>query len=123
MIKIKFLDNNMFLVRFNRESNNANFNYYIKIITTKLVYCVKPNLNEDKGWLFHHSKLKEVISYFENPLFENEYEPPSYIEMGSEMKLQPYEYQKEAIYFAIQEKEALMVLPCGSGKLQISLCR
>lgn len=37
------------------------------------------------------------------------------------MKLQPYEYQKEAIYAGIQEKETLMVLPCGSGKTPIAI--
>jgi hypothetical protein len=117
LIKIKFLNNNTFLVKFNRDNVNANFNYYINIITSKLIYCVKPNLGEEKGWIFHHSKLKEVISYFKDPVYENEYIPPDYMDMGSDMKLQPYEYQKEAIYFGIQEKEGLLVLPCGSGKL------
>lgn len=115
MIKIKFLENNMFIVRFN--GDRSGFNNYIKIITSKLIYCAKPNIDMTGGWIFHHSKLTEVTSYFDNILYENEYSAPDYINMGEDMKLQPYEYQKEAIYFGIQELEALMVLPCGSGKL------
>lgn len=114
MIKIKFLENYNFLVKFNGDLKN--FNNYIRIITTKLLYCAKPNIERTGGWIFSYDKLDEVVSYFNDVVYENEYTPPVYFEMGKDMKLQPYLYQKEAIYFAIENKEALMVLPCGSGK-------
>lgn len=119
MIKIKFLDNNMFLVKFN--GNIAGFDNYINVITSKLIYCAKPNKDKLGGWIFHHSKLQEVLSYFKDVVYDNEYIPPIYFNMGKDMKLQPYEYQKEAIYFALQNREALMVLPCGSGKTPIAI--
>lgn len=37
--------------------------------------------------------------------------------MGSMMKLQPYPYQKEIIKFCLDAKTALIVSPCGSGRL------
>lgn len=37
-------------------------------------------------------------------------------EIGSTMKLQPYKYQKESIRFVLDNKNALLVLPCGAGK-------
>lgn len=115
MIKIRFLDNNMFLVKFN--GDRKYFMNYISKIMSKLLYCAEPNLEKTGGWIFHYSKLKEVVSVFNNEVeFENEYTPPVYFDMGKNMKLQPYDYQKEAIYFAINNLNALMVLPCGSGR-------
>lgn len=115
MIKIRFLENNKFLVRFNGDISY--FNSYIRIIISKLLYCAKPNMEQTGGWIFPYNKLDEVKSYFNDVVYENDYIPPVYLDMGKNMKLQPYEYQKEAIYFAIENKEALMVLPCGSGKI------
>ena len=45
-------------------------------------------------------------------------------DIGSTMKLQPYLYQKEAINFALKNKNALIILPCGSGKspIGVGLC-
>lgn len=37
-------------------------------------------------------------------------------DIGSTMKLKPYYYQKEAIKFALDKQNALIILPCGSGK-------
>lgn len=113
MIKIKFLDNNTFLVR-----NNGGikyFNKYINIITKKLLYCAIPCFEKNGGWIFNINKLDEIKSYFKNIKYENEYIAPKYQEMGKNMKLQPYDYQKEAINFAIENENALLVLPCGAG--------
>lgn len=41
--------------------------------------------------------------------------------MGSTMKLQPFPYQKEAIYHAIHNPNTLMILPVGSGKTPIAI--
>lgn len=114
MIKIRFLDNNMFLVKFN--GNKKYFMDYMTKILSKLLYCAEPNTQRTGGWIFHYSKLEEVKQVFNDQVeFDNEYKPPVYFEMGKNMKLQPYDYQKEAIYFAINNLNALMVLPCGSG--------
>lgn len=120
MIKIRFLDNNEFLVRFN--GDRKYFMDYISKITSKLLYCAEPNLDKTGGWTFHYLKLEEVKKVFNDQVeFENDYTPPVYSDMGKNMKLQPYDYQKEAIYFAINNLNALMVLPCGSGKTPIAI--
>lgn len=36
--------------------------------------------------------------------------------MGSMMKLQPYDYQKEVIKFCVDTENSLIVLPCGAGR-------
>lgn len=44
-----------------------------------------------------------------------------YRDIGSEMKLPPFEYQREAINFALNRERALLILPCGSGKTPIGI--
>lgn len=44
-----------------------------------------------------------------------------YQNIGKTMKLEPYEYQKEAIKFGLDKKEALIVYPCGAGKTPIGI--
>lgn len=113
MIKIRFLDNNEFLVR---NGDSKGIFKYLAIISTKLLYYAKPCLSG--GWIFHYNNLNKVLNAFDNNVvYENEYTPPPYADMGKNMLLQPYDYQKEAIYFAINIKEGLLVLPCGSGKI------
>lgn len=116
MIKIRFLENNEFLVR---NGNAKDIFKFLAIISMKLLYYAKPNLSG--GWIFHYNHIERVKSAFhgDEVIYENEYIPPVYADMGKNMKLQPYDYQKEAIYFAISVREALLVLPCGSGKTPI----
>ena len=44
-----------------------------------------------------------------------------YQSMGVWMKLQPYDYQKETIKFCLDNRESLIVLPCGAGKTPIMI--
>lgn len=118
MIKIRFLDNNKFHVRYN--GNQEDIFEYLAIIS-KNIYYAMPNF-EEGGWIFHYNKLNDIIKAFDNKvIYENEYNPPAYIDIGKNMKLQPYDYQKEAIYYGIQNKNALLVLPCGAGKTPIAI--
>ena len=61
-------------------------------------------------FLLKHKNVK-ITSYLEEKL----------VNIGSNMKLKPYLYQKEAIQFAIDTKNALIILPCGSGKTAIGI--
>lgn len=118
MIKIRFLDNNKFNVRFN--GNQKDIFEYLAIIS-KNIYYAMPNFDEG-GWIFHYSKFNDIVKAFSNKVvYENEYNPPEYLDMGKNMKLQPYDYQKEAIHYAINSRNALLVLPCGSGKSPIMI--
>lgn len=118
MIKIRFLDNNKFLVRYN--GNQEDIFKYLAIIS-KNIYYAMPNF-EEGGWIFHYNKFNDIIKAFDNKvIYENEYNPPAYITVGKNMKLQPYDYQKEAIYYGIENKNALLVLPCGAGKTPIAI--
>ena len=116
-ITLKYLKNNQFLIRYN--GDRRQFDLYINTIMNKLIYCAKANTDACGGWIFHYSKLEEIKSLFDTILYQNEYLEPDYMSMGQDMKLQPYEYQKEAIYYAINNLNSLMVLPCGSGKTPI----
>lgn len=119
MIKLRYLDNNQFLIQYN--GNRSEFDSYINAIFKKLYYHAKPNLDTGGGWIFHYSKLEEIQNLFKDIKYENNYTAPPYIDIGKDMKLQPYEYQKEAIYFAINNLNSLMVLPCGSGKTPLMI--
>lgn len=61
----------------------------------------------DKGWIIPN--LNELEKYFD--IKENT--PTN--EIGQNLKLKPYSYQKEAIEFCLKQEKALLVLPCGSG--------
>lgn len=117
MIKIRFLENNIMLIRFNGDKKY--FIWYVTIMLKRFSYCSKPH--KGGGWELHYNKLSDIQKAFKDIVYENEYTPPVYAEMGKDMKLQPYDYQKEAIYFAVENREALLVLPCGSGKTPIMI--
>lgn len=44
---------------------------------------------------------------------ENNYD--NLLALKSQMRLTPYDYQKEAIDFALKKLSSLMLLPCGAG--------
>ena len=70
-----------------------------------------------KGWLvkdlneleFHFGTLDSMRT---NDIVLSE----DLADIGKNMKLQPYPYQKEAIKFCLDHLNALLVLPCGSGR-------
>ena len=119
MITLKYLENNEFIILYN--GDRSDFDLYLNTIMKELFHCAKPNLEHGGGWIFHYSKLNQVRKAFNNIVYINEYVAPPYMDMGKDMKLQPYEYQKEAIHFAINNLNSLMVLPCGSGKTPLMI--
>ncbi len=56
-----------------------------------------------------------------NNSFKTEYITMPWDSIGSTMKFQPYEYQKETIYFGTSNDNALFLLPCGAGKTFITI--
>ena len=48
------------------------------------------------------------------------YKSEDYANMGKDLKLQPYEYQKELIKFCVDHPEALLICPCGSGNIRLT---
>ena len=73
---------------------------------------VQYNLN-NKTWIVSESIYQEL---------ENKFSVDSYFNLGSCMKLQPYDYQKEIANFILHNKKALVVAPCGAGKTPIVIC-
>ena len=73
----------------------------------------KPKNSE---WIVPKSYLEDVQSNFEYELQVNPWD-----NMGADLKLAPYPYQKEAIYYAINNTNSLLILPTGSGKTPIGI--
>lgn len=73
---------------------------------------VQYNLN-NKTWIVSESIYQEL---------ENKFSVDSYFNLGSCMKLQPYDYQKEIANFILHNKKALVVAPCGAGKTPVVIC-
>lgn len=75
-------------------------------------------LKKFKGpeWIVPKSYLEEVQEKFDYELQSNPWD-----NMGKEMKLSPYPYQKEAIHYAISNLNSLLILPTGSGKSAIGV--
>lgn len=68
---------------------------------------------DNKTWIVSESIYQEL---------ENKFSVDSYFNLGSCMKLQPYDYQKEIANFILHNKKALIVAPCGSGKSPVIIC-
>jgi SNF2 family DNA or RNA helicase len=115
-----------YLVRF--KGKKYQFNEYIN----KIMSLVEKSWNmEEKCWMIPKSSLQLLhIKFGENIQFLDEVQQSTdshkliitdYENMGINMKLNPYDYQKEAIKFGIDSLNSLIVYPCGSGKTPIGI--
>lgn len=62
-------------------------------------------------WIVSKDHFEDIKSKFEYTIKINPWDS-----IGSHMKLQPYPYQKEAIYYALNNPNSLLILPTGAGK-------
>lgn len=124
--------NDMYIVKF--IGKPSEFNDYI----TKIMSVKKKKLDpESKRWAFEENEIRiirelfgmndsspkpKVAEQIQNSIIsKSSTVVTGYEDIGKNMKLQPYDYQKETIKFAKEAKEALLVLPCGSGKTPIGI--
>lgn len=69
-------------------------------------------LTDKVGWKVPKCYIPELTKSF-----EIEYVKNSWDDIGKDLKLEPYCYQKETIQFGVDNKKGLLILPCGSGKI------
>lgn len=62
-------------------------------------------------WIVSKDHFEDIKSKFEYTIKINPWNS-----IGADMKLQPYPYQREAIYYALNNPNSLLILPTGSGK-------
>jgi len=114
VIKVTQLNNNH-LISFNGEKKDFNQYMFLLSKVERKKYSLK-----DKGWVVPDLiEIKNIFDYKE--VEQNvtvQIDDSKYRDIGKNMKLQPYPYQKEAIKFCIDNLKALLVLPCGSGKIK-----
>lgn len=128
MIEVTRLEK-QYLITFKGEKKD--FNQYMFLLSQ--VKAKSYSLKE-KGWLVPNlNEVNQVFNRVETfeaskSIQQNVVKPADsrptmqqnvtslYDDMGKNMKLQPYPYQKEAIKFCLDHLKALLVLPCGSGK-------
>ena len=65
-------------------------------------------------WIVFKDYFEDIKSKFEYTIKINPWNS-----IGADMKLQPYPYQREAIYYALNNPNSLLILPTGSGKSTI----
>ena len=65
-------------------------------------------------WIVFKDYFEDIKSKFEYTIKINPWNS-----IGANMKLQPYPYQREAIYYALNNPNSLLILPTGSGKSTI----
>ena len=66
------------------------------------------------NWIVSKDHFEDIKSKFEYTIKINPWDS-----IGTNMKLQPYPYQKEAIYYALNNPNSLLILPTGAGKSTI----
>lgn len=111
MLLIKYLDNNKIAVSLDTNSQKER-NYYLNT----MMFTLKYSKIDNKSFIFNYKDIDLLKKYFKEIKFINEYTPPIYNDMGKDMKLQPYDYQKECIWFIKNHLNSLLIAPCGSGK-------
>ena len=62
-------------------------------------------------WIVSKDHFEDIKSKFEYTIKINPWDS-----ISTNMKLQPYPYQKEAIYYALNNPNSLLILPTGAGK-------
>lgn len=62
-------------------------------------------------WIISKEYLKGIQDNFETELLKHPWD-----DIGEDMKLKPYPYQKESIYYTLINPTSLLILPPGSGK-------
>lgn len=67
-------------------------------------------------WIISKDHFEDIKSKFEYTIKINPWDS-----IGADMKLQPYPYQKEAIYYALNNPNSLLILPTGAGKTTIGI--
>lgn len=67
-------------------------------------------INTDK-WIIPN----EIISLLEEECNVERFISP-WKDVGKDLKYEPYEYQKETVFFGSEQESALLLLPTGSGK-------
>ncbi len=67
-------------------------------------------------WIVSKDHFEDIKSKFKYTIKVNPWDS-----IGINMKLQPYPYQKEAIYYALNNPNSLLILPTGSGKTTIGI--
>ena len=72
-------------------------------------------INTDK-WIIPN----EIISLLEEECNVEHFVSP-WKEIGKGLKYEPYEYQKETVFFGTEQKNALLLLPTGAGKSFIAI--
>ena len=63
------------------------------------------------NWIVSKDHFEDIKSKFEYTIKINPWDS-----IGTNMRLQPYPYQKEAIYYALNNPNSLLILPTGAGK-------
>ena len=124
MIDVEKVHNNYY-IKFN--GTKEEFNYYInKVMSIK----DKEYDFEKECWKLSDAGFNRLKLYFDdiniNSLTDystiSKKEITDYQNIGSMMKLKPYDYQKQAIKFCLDGNEGnLLVLPCGAGKTVIGI--
>lgn len=71
---------------------------------------------KDPEWIVSKDHFEDIKSKFEYTIKINPWD-----NIGANMKLQPYPYQREAIYYALNNPNSLLILPTGAGKTTIGI--
>ena len=125
-----------YIVRFNNKSAKA-LRYFNDF--NSLVITLETQFDPfTRGWKIKEKDLAKFIEldkkiFPQKPRFKTMKEKMSTLikidkkevtdweDIGQGMKLKPYDYQKEVIKFIVDNKNALIVSPCGSGKTPMGI--
>ena len=111
------------MIEFRKKDNNSYFLDYVGELRDKFLllrelafYCNEIKRINDNRWI-----ISKDIAYLLEDKFNTHFIAELYETVGSGLKYDPYMYQKEIVWFAMNHDNSLIVSPTGSGKTMIMI--
>lgn len=119
ILELKEINNIIYEIKLSDKTKLSNF---LKIVMNSENIHYDFSLNR---WIIYKKNLDKIFKIYpylkKCSCQERKKYSADILNIGKSLKLQPYLYQKEAINFALNNENSLLIFPCGSGKTVISI--
>lgn len=119
ILELKEINNIIYEIKLSDKTKLSNF---LKIVMNSENIHYDFSLNR---WIIYKKNLDKIFKIYpylkKCSCQERKKYSADILNIGKSMKLQPYLYQKEAINFALNNQNSLLIYPCGSGKTAVAI--
>ena len=113
MIQLRKRDNASWFLEYKGELKD-------KYILLRNLACINCKRLDENIWVVPNTIPQEVLKNL-SINFQVDFVTMPWENIGKGLKYEPYEYQKETVFFGSKQESALLLLPTGSGKSFIAI--